>query len=176
MQKANQNYLLEEISSPDVIPIIGNELIEVLLKNDNPVLPAHAARRLYLNDDSRGTDIFQKNINGTDPEIRRIYLLVFSEISDDFILNEFANTLELEPLSNLCLEFAKELQEIPNSGKIKSVITEELESIDPHRRWMAIQIARRIDTDWSREKLDSARRDEPDRALRRLIGMHANAV
>lgn len=165
------NYLIEEVRSPDVIPIIGNQLLAVLQKHEHPELDACATRSLYLNDDIRGTDIFQKKLHDENPEIRRTYLLVFSEIDDEYIQSEFNNALESEPLPDLCLEFARKLTIVPESDKIKSVIHEELESVDPHRRWMAIQVATQINSDWSQKKLASACEEEPEQALRRLIGM-----
>ncbi len=144
-------------------------LNDSLLKNDLQEIAAPAARSLYMQEDEKGKTILHEKLLNGDTRTREIYLNIFSEVIDEYIHEEFIAALARERESGLCLQIALKIPEIPETDIIKKALTEELESDDPHKRFAAISVAGRINTGWSLELLKNALKDEPDRALKKII-------
>ncbi len=140
-----------------------------LLENDIQEIAAPAARSLYMQEDERGKTILHEKLFNGDTRAREIFLNVFSEIIDEYVREEFISALAGERESGLCLQIALKLPEIPETDIIKKALNEELESDDPHKRFAAISAAGRMNTGWSLEQVKNTLKDEPDRALKRII-------
>lgn len=169
MLLSKTEYLADEVSSLDVLPIMNEDLIDSMINHDREEIRACAARYLYCKNDMRGEYLFKASLREGDVAVKRIYLHVFSKVKDEFITGEFFKAAMDESQPDLCLEFAAQVEGIPDTMRVRSAVEKELESEDPHRRWMAIRICGKLDSVWFRRMLEHALTDEPDRVLTRLI-------